>query len=156
MSFEETTPYHQASAATRSTRKHLPKLDRLAESQRMRLILLSAALCAALDPTVVAAQPATAKIVGVGATSCVKFIANINENPSTQRDYLAWAQGFMSATLLSRPTGVDVGLDLNPPNFGLIKQLEFLRQHCLTNRSHHFSDAVVELYKLLRVQAAQR
>jgi len=62
----------------------------------------------------------------------------------------------MSATLLSRPTGVDVGLDLNPPNFGLIKQLEFLRQHCLTNRSHHFSDAVVELYKLLRVQAAQR
>jgi hypothetical protein len=122
----------------------------------MRLIVLSIALCAVSAPTVAAAQPARTKIVGVGAATCIEFIADIDKNPPMQRDYLAWAQGFMSAILLSRPTGVDQGLDLNPPNFGLLKQLGFLRQYCLESRSADFADAAVALYKALRGQPAQK
>lgn len=127
-------------------------LDPFAERNIVRLLLMSAALCAVSSPAVVAAQQANAKIVGIGAATCVEFFDNIDKNPSMQRDYLAWAQGFMSGILLSRPAGVDVGLDLNPQGYGLLKQLEFLRQYCLKNRSRDFSDAVVALYKTLRVQ----
>lgn len=67
-----------------------------------------------------------------------------------QRDYLAWAQGFMSGILLSRPSGVDDGLDLNSPSFGLLRQLEFLREHCAKNPAAGFSNAVEALYRSLR------
>src|SRR5262249_8868153 len=64
-------------------------------------------------------QPATAKIVGLGATPCPQFERETRERPELQREYLAWAQGFMSGVLMSRPPGVDEGLDLNPRSFGL-------------------------------------
>lgn len=95
-------------------------------------------------------EPTTAKIVGLGATSCLQFMNDVKQNPAVQRDYLAWAQGFMSGILLSRPSGVDEGLDLNPPSFGLLKQLEFLREHCTKSPSAGFSDAVEALYLSLR------
>jgi hypothetical protein len=65
------------------------------------------------------AEPATAKIVGLGATPCQQFEREANERPAVQREYFAWAQGFMSGILMGRPPGVDVGLDLNPRSFGL-------------------------------------
>lgn len=94
--------------------------------------------------------PVTAKIVGLGATSCLQVTNDVKQKPAVQRDYLAWAQGFMSGILLSRPSGVDEGLDLNPPTFGLLKQLEYLREHCDKNPSAGFSDAVEALYRRLR------
>lgn len=104
-----------------------------------------------LRPTTGAAQPSsTAKIVGIGAATCTDFLDNIDKTPATQGDYLSWAQGFMSAVLLSRPAGVDEKLDLKPAEFGLLKQLECLRHWCATNRSQDFSDAVLALYKNLR------
>ena len=56
--------------------------------------------------------PVTAKIVGLGATSCLQFTNDVKQNPAVQRDYLAWAQGFMSSILLSRPS---VSAVLVPP-----------------------------------------
>jgi hypothetical protein len=58
----------------------------------------------------------------------------------------------MSGVLLGRPPGTDEGLDLdlNPATFGLISQFQFLEDHCATNRSLDFSDAVEALYKRLR------
>ncbi|MDU1671578.1 MAG: hypothetical protein E6833_35925, partial [Bradyrhizobium sp.] len=64
--------------------------------------------------------------------------------------YLAWAHGFMRGILLSRPAGVDEGLDLNPPSFGLIVQLHFMEDQCAKSPSLDFSDAVAALYKRLR------
>ena len=90
------------------------------------------------------------KIVGLGATTCVQFMNDAKQNPAVQRDYLAWAQGFMSGILLSRPPGVDETLDLNPPSFGLLKQLEFLRERCTETPSAGFADAVEDLYRRLR------
>lgn len=95
-------------------------------------------------------QPGIAKIVGLGATSCLQFTADVERSPAVQRDYLAWAQGFMSGILLSQPSGVDDGLDLNPQSFGLLRQLEFLREHCAKNPPAGFSDAVEALYRSLR------
>ena len=100
----------------------------------------------------VSAQSRTAKIVGLGATSCERFTSDVKSNPSIRRDYLAWTQGFMSGVLLSRPAGVDEALDLNPTTFGLLDQLHFLEDHCARNPSADFSDAVEALYKHLRKQ----
>ena len=118
-------------------------------SHRSHLFAFAIVLLAAGSAT----QPAAgqhARIVGLGATGCAEFISEIRQNPALQRDYLAWAQGYMSGILLSRPVGVDEGLDLVPKMFPLLKQLEFLREHCTQNPSADFADAVVALYKRLR------
>jgi hypothetical protein len=61
-----------------------------------------------------AGPPKTRIVVGLGATTCQQFNEEVKSNPLVRRDYLAWAQGFMSGILLGRPAGVDEGLDLNP------------------------------------------
>ena len=96
------------------------------------------------------AEPQTARIIGLGATACLQFNEDIRLNPSVQRDYLAWGQGYMSGILVGRPPGVDQGLDLNPPTFDMINQLHFLRDYCAENTSANFADAVEALYKRLR------
>jgi len=100
------------------------------------------------------AEPAIAKIVGLGATPCPQFEREANERPAVQREYLAWAQGFMSGILMSRPPGIDVGLDLNPRSFGLRSQIEFLREHCRQHPTQDVSDATAELYRRLRREGA--
>src|SRR6266481_412179 len=72
------------------------------------------------------AEAPKAGIVGLGATTCQRFNDDVRSNPLVRRDYLAWAQGFMSGILVSRPACVDEGLDLNPTTFGLVNQLHFL------------------------------
>lgn len=106
--------------------------------------------CAVLALSQARAEPPIAKIVGLGATPCTQFVREVTRNPKVQRDYFAWAQGFMSGILLGRPTGVDENLDLLPPTFPLLKQLEFLREYCRTHPKDDFSDAVLGLYKSLR------
>lgn len=96
------------------------------------------------------AEAPKARIVGLGATTCQRFNDDVKANPVLRRDYLAWAQGFMSGIILSRPPGVDEGLDLNPVTFDLINQLHFLEDHCARNAALDFSDAVKALYKRLR------
>lgn len=107
-----------------------------------------AAVCL-LSSAALAERP-TAKIVGVGATKCAQFLSDARTNPAVQRDYLAWAQGFISAILLSRPAGTDEQLDLLPPAFPLLEQLRFLQEQCTSSPDMSFSDAVEALYKKLR------
>ena len=92
----------------------------------------------------------TRKIVGLGATICQSFNTDVATNPSSRRDYLAWAQGYMSGILLGRPAGIHDGLDLDPPAFGLLDQLKFLESFCAGGASKDYSDAVEALYKRLR------
>ncbi len=80
----------------------------------------------------------------------MQFLGDVRKNVAVQRDYLAWAQGYMSAILVTRPLGVDENLDLNPQTFPLIAQLAFLRDHCAKHPSENFADAVESLYKRLR------
>ena len=96
------------------------------------------------------AEAPKARIVGLGATTCQRFTDDVKANPVLQRDYLAWAQGFMSGIILSRPPGVDEDLDLAPSTFALVSQLHFLEDHCARDVSLDFSDAVEALYKRLR------
>ena len=42
------------------------------------------------------AEAPKAGIVGSGATTCQRFNDDVRSNPLVRRDYLAWAQGFMS------------------------------------------------------------
>lgn len=96
------------------------------------------------------AGPAKVKIVGLGAASCGRFLADVNGNPAAQREYLAWAQGFISAILLTRPAGVDEQLDLLPPSLPLASQLQFLLERCAASPDGDFSEAVEALYRRLR------
>lgn len=112
--------------------------------------LLTAGVLATGAARDVRAQPPKATIVGLGAATCQQFNDDVRSNPMIQRDYLAWAQGFMSGILSSRPPGVDERLDLAPPTFPLIRQLDFLGDYCARNSSIDFSDGVAALYKRLR------
>ena len=114
------------------------------------LALSSGPLLATAGWQVLQAESQKAKIVGLGATTCQRFSDDVKANPVLRRDYLAWAQGFMSGIILSRPPGVDEGLDLAPVTFDLVGQLHFLEDHCARNAAVDFSDAVEALYKRLR------
>src|SRR5215216_5774855 len=81
----------------------------------------------------VGTQAQTVNIVGIGAATCARFKEEITQNPSAERDYLAWAQGFMSGALMRAPQGVDEDLNLLPPSFPLQQQANFLRAFCSEN-----------------------
>jgi hypothetical protein len=94
--------------------------------------------------------PETAKIVGVGAASCSAFLDHVRVDPGSEREYLVWAQGFMSGALLRAPDGIDRGLDLLPPRFPISSQAIFLRRYCEAHPRADYSDGVVELFRTLR------
>lgn len=96
------------------------------------------------------AQAQTAKIVGLGASTCADFHREIAGSPGVERDYFAWAQGFMSGALIRAPKGVDEGVDLSPRSFALSEQAGFLRRFCRDYPDQDFMDAVRALYHRLR------
>ncbi len=117
-------------------------------SVRARVAVIMLLFIASSSP--VSTQTAKVKVVGLGATSCSRFMRDVEQKPVVQRDYLAWAQGFMSGVVMRSPPGVDEGIDLNPASFPLLKQLDFLWDHCVKNSADGFVDAVDALYKRLR------
>ena len=90
-----------------------------------------------------------ARIVGVGAASCPEYPAQIQAEPRRERDYLAWAQGFMSGALMRSEEDAGRGLDLSPTNFPLSRQAEFLRNFCLERSDASFAEGVITLYRKL-------
>ena len=90
------------------------------------------------------------KIVGTGATNCTEFLTALNQDPRIEREYFAWAQGYMSGILIGRPPGADDHLDLKPMEFPVRAQMSFLREYCANHRQSSFSDAVEALYHHLR------
>ena len=96
------------------------------------------------------AQQASVKIVGIGSGSCREFLQEVRANSAAERDYIAWAQGYMSGLLIRAPAGVDEKLDLLPPTFPLQKQADFLQAFCSRAGDATFTDAVQALYRSLR------
>lgn len=92
------------------------------------------------------------KIVGLGASKCDKFISDTQGNDATEKQYFAWAQGFMNGALVRAPAGVDDGLDLLPQKFAVLSQMIYLKNWCLANQNSDFSDASFALFKELRAQ----
>ncbi len=90
------------------------------------------------------------KLVGLGATSCGRFIELVRQKPQLERDYFAWAQGYMSGLLRRAPDGSDVDLDLLPPTFPLTSQISFIQKFCENNMNEAYIDAVETLYRTLR------
>src|SRR5260370_29705194 len=140
--------------------KPISQIFRTLDHELLRLLLVfmasSIVLIAGDGRREVRAEPQAARIVALGASTCRQFNEDIRLNPSVQRDYLAWGQGYMSGILVGRPPGVDQGLDLNPPTFDMINQLHFLRDYCAENTSANFADAVEALYKRLRREGKTR
>jgi hypothetical protein len=128
--------------------------NRAIRLRRTRAELLRMAIATLLLLVAPPSNAQHAKIVGLGAVRCEEFNQEIRDRPALQRDYLAWAQGYMSGLLQRAPSGVDEGLDLLPLTLPLPKQLELLRRYCAQNPSSDFSDAAVELYRRLRSEGS--
>lgn len=65
------------------------------------------------------AQAQSVKIVGIGASTCHDFLREIAGRPDVEKNFFAWAQGYMSGLLIRAPAGKDENLDLTPPAFPL-------------------------------------
>ncbi len=111
-----------------------------------KMILVAAAVYTTI------ANPASAqvKVVGVGASTCQQYLSEVRDNLALEREYISWAQGYMSGLLIRAPAGVDESLDLNPPGYPLLRQAEYLRNFCATQPKADFPEAVQELYRTLR------
>src|SRR4051812_18048320 len=96
-------------------------------------VIFAIASLAALGLSTMFGLAQTANIVGLGATTCKVFNQDVERSAQVQRDYFAWAQGFMSGVLMRAPPGVDEGLELRPSTFPLLRQIEFLRSFCARN-----------------------
>src|SRR5215203_3065229 len=96
------------------------------------------------------ASAQTASVVGLGASTCRQFNEEVRQKPQLERDYFAWAQGFMSGILIRMPPGIDEGLNLAPKHFPLVSQVDFLRRFCEEGSAKDYSDAVIALYRALR------
>lgn len=118
----------------------------------LRRILVTSELCAVAAGTLFVgqAEAQSVKIVGIGASSCQFFLQEINGKPEVEKNFFAWAQGYMSGLLLRAPPGKDEDLDLEPGVYPLLKQAEFLRGFCTRNPDADFSDGVNDLYRTLR------
>jgi hypothetical protein len=120
--------------------------------ERPRLALVARLSMLAVLGVVMAtdARAQTVNIVGIGAATCARFNEEIARKPPAERDYFAWAQGFMSGALMRAPQGVDEDLDLLPPSFPLQQQADFLRAFCSENPNLSYMDAVHTLYQRLK------
>lgn len=98
------------------------------------------------------AKAQSVKIVGIGASSCGYFLRETNGKPDVEKNFFAWAQGYMSGLLWRAPPGKDEDLDLMPEAYPLLKQAEFLRSFCERNPGADYSDGVTELYLTLRAR----
>lgn len=116
----------------------------------MKYFIFNIYVAASICINISHAHSETVKIVGLGASTCVRFNLDVRETPAIQRDYFAWAQGFMSGALIRAPQGVDEDLDLSPPYFSLQQQVEFLRDFCEKNPNQDYMDAAHALYRRLR------
>lgn len=112
----------------------------------LRALCVVAAGALFMDQT----EAQSVKIVGIGASSCQYFLRETNGKPEVEKNFFAWAQGYMSGLLLRAPPGTDEDLDLAPGVDPLLKQAEFLRSFCARNPDADFSDGVNDLYRTLR------
>jgi hypothetical protein len=85
-----------------------------------------------------------------GRHSLPTYLNQIAKNQIAEREYFAWAQGFLSGLLMRAPPGRDESLKLNPAEFPVGVQLPFLREYCATQQKWDFTDAVIALFQKLR------
>ena len=118
--------------------------------QKIAQVLCVIATTGLLDAFLSPSGAQTAKIVGIGATRCDNYLAEIDGNVGAEREYFAWAQGYMSGLLIRAPAGKDEDLNLEPAAFPLLKQAAFLRSFCKTDPSADFTDGIHALYRIIR------
>jgi len=126
-----------------------PRVSAARVRLRLRKYLSGVLLGAAIVFSSQGVDAQTVNVVGIGAATCAQFLQEIETSP-VERDYIAWAQGYMSGLLARAPAGVDENLDLLPSTFPLLKQAAFLRTYCVANTTAEFGDAVDALYRTLR------
>ena len=80
------------------------------------------------------------KIVGPGATPCQRFNADIATNPASRRDYLAWAQGYMTGLNKSSTA------PKNLRGWRLEQQRQHIRAFCDKRPLAMIGDAVDDLF----------
>jgi hypothetical protein len=95
-------------------------------------------------------------IVGTGAADCSTYLNQIAKDRVFEREYFAWAQGFMSGVVMRSPPGRDENLRLTPIEFPIRAQMVFLKEYCTKNgEEKDFADAVLALFQKLHEYSKQ-
>jgi hypothetical protein len=128
----------------------MPRHLRLRFTVARQMLLTIVVALAAFSAYSEGALAQMVKLVGIGASSCAVYVSSTHERNDVEKNYLAWAQGFMSGLLIRAPVGIDEHLDLEPQAMPLPRQNKFLHDYCEQNLSDDFIDAAQALYKLLR------
>lgn len=115
-------------------------------------ICIVALLFCGLSSGPAVAQRAIIKIVGVGATPCRLFLKEAATGSQSQRDYLAWAQGYMSGLVSGSASPRYDRVDLSSDRVSLVRQLEYLRRECEGNPDQSFADVVEALFRFLSAE----
>jgi hypothetical protein len=119
-------------------------------SIRVLIHLILAASTLLLVTGSMALAESDAKITGLGSVTCQRFLDDKKSNAILRRDYMAWAQGFLSGIRVSQAAGIDDQLNLSPVTYDLVNQLHFLEDYCERNAKQLYSNAVAALYQRLR------
>ena len=105
--------------------------------------------CVGVGGTAGSIDAHAAKLVGIGAASCSEFLQDAQRDVRELRTYLAWAQGYMSAIVMSAPAGVDDELDLASTKMPLAEQIAFVVNFCNSSPQRDYVDALHALYRNL-------
>ncbi|UZF90934.1 hypothetical protein [Bosea sp. NBC_00550] len=111
----------------------------------LRAILVASAYLAGVS----GAQAQLVAVVGTGTAKCSQFNDSIVVRVEEEREYFAWAQGYMSGVLIGAPPNVDDNLLLIPEGFPIAAQMNFMRSFCKNRPSSSYSDGVEALYRAL-------
>ena len=79
---------------------------------------------------------------GPGTSSCLKFALDHTKNAPTEEQYFIWAQGYMSAIVMTAPGGIDDALDLLPALYPKESQLAWIRSVCAQDPQRSYAHAV--------------
>lgn len=115
----------------------------------MRLCYLTLFMALAIVGAASGSNALELRIIGPGAATCEDFVRDIRVNPTMEREYFAWAQGFMSGVMLRAPTGVDEDINFNPEQFRVGEQIRAIRLSCIQQPSLQYADVVRAIYRQL-------
>lgn len=123
----------------------LSRISRMQGDRMRRLLLAMTMMLCVSDAS--AEQIKTSREAGVGAIACSQFTADIARDPNMEKDYLSWAQGFMSSFNLLMLSEGSMSRDLSGTSVD--EQRSYIKQYCGTHPGEEYSVAVMKLLATL-------
>ena len=113
---------------------------------KIKIRYLAAIAAGLLMVSNIAASKETLALVGAGANSCGKFIAETEDSELMRNLYFFWAQGFLSGLNFKYMKSARFAADLSDQEALIL----WIKNYCEDNPLDHYAAATVHLYRELR------